>query len=263
MARHVLCISSQVAYGPVGSTAAAPALQAAGFTVLQVPTIILSNHPGLGKPSGVRLPAADIAAILKRLDELDVLKDCVGAMTGYFADAAQVTAAATSIRAMRQANPALYILVDPVLGDGEGLYVSIDVANAIRDELVPLASSIAPNRLELAWLTGLPVMDISDAVHAARTLACEEVVATSIPAGDGALATLTITNFAQAEVITRIKLHVPHGTGDFLSGLYLASRLNGYEPAQALQRSSAILELAIARSLGEVALDIVGALHDH
>ena len=173
MVRHVLCISSQVAYGPVGSSAAAPALQAAGFTVLQVPTIILSNHPGLGEPSGVRLPAADIAAILKKLDELDVLKDCVGAMTGYFADAAQVTAAASCIRAMRQANPALYILVDPVLGDGEGLYVSIDVANAIRDELVPLASSIAPNRLELAWLTGLPVMDISDAVHAARTLSCE------------------------------------------------------------------------------------------
>ena len=48
MPRQVLSISSQVAYGPVGNSASVPALQAAGFTVSQVPTIILSNHPGLG-----------------------------------------------------------------------------------------------------------------------------------------------------------------------------------------------------------------------
>ncbi|MGB9142385.1 MAG: pyridoxal kinase, partial [Aestuariivirga sp.] len=92
MPRQVLSISSQVAYGPVGNSASVPALQAAGFTAIQIPTIILSNHPGLGKPTGVKLPAAELAAILKSLEGLGVLDSCVGVMTGYFAAADQIEA---------------------------------------------------------------------------------------------------------------------------------------------------------------------------
>ena len=154
MPRQVLSISSQVAYGPVGNSASVPALQAAGFTVSQVPTIILSNHPGLGKPSGVKLPAAELEAILKSLDELGVLDNCIGVMTGYFASADQIQIAAPFIHRMKQKNGSLYVLVDPILGDDDSLYVAKDVANAIRDELLPLASCITPNRFELAWLTG-------------------------------------------------------------------------------------------------------------
>ena len=153
MPRQVLSISSQVAYGPVGNSASVPALQAAGFTVSQVPTIILSNHPGLGKPSGVKLPAPEIEAILKSLDELRVLDSCVGVTTGYFASADQIKIAASFIRQMKEKNSSLYILVDPILGDDDNLYVSEDVANAIRDELLPLASCITPNRFELSWIT--------------------------------------------------------------------------------------------------------------
>ncbi len=263
MTRQVLSISSQVVYGPVGNTAAVPALHAAGFTVLQVPTIFLSNHPGHGKPSGVRLPAAEIDAILKKLAALDVLNDCVGVLTGYFADAEQVMIAAACIREMKQNNPELYVVVDPVLGDGDSLYVSVEVAEAIRDELLPLASCITPNRFELAWLTGRSVLNRSDAVSAARYLSCGEVLATSIPVDDGRIATLAISNSESTETISRLKPSVPHGTGDFLAGLYLACRLNGYELAQALNLSSAILEQAITRSVGQSWLDVIGVLHEH
>ena len=46
---RILSISSQVAYGPVGNSAAVPALQAMGHEVLAIPTVMLSNHPGHGK----------------------------------------------------------------------------------------------------------------------------------------------------------------------------------------------------------------------
>jgi len=59
---RILCISSQVAYGPVGNTAAVPALQAMGHEVLALPTILLSNHPGHGTPHAIRVPAHDLAA---------------------------------------------------------------------------------------------------------------------------------------------------------------------------------------------------------
>ena len=262
MPRQVLSISSQVAYGPVGNSASVPALHAAGFTVSQVPTIILSNHPGLGKPSGVKLPVLEIEAILKTLNGLGVLDTCIGVMTGYFASADQIQIAASFIQQMKQKNDSLYVLVDPVLGDDNSLYVSSDVANSIRDELLPLASCITPNRFELGWLTGKPVSNKSEALLAAASLPCNETLATSIPLDADNVATLAITKDAYAESSSLVKPSVPHGTGDFLAGLYLSSRLNGYGPGEALKLSSAILESAISRSLGQPCLDIIGALHN-
>ena len=119
MPRHVLSISSQVAYGPVGNSASVPALQAAGFTVSQVPTIILSNHPGLSKPSGAKLPATDLEAILKSLEALGVLDTYLGVMTGYFASDDQIKITASFIREMKSKNVSLYVLVDPILGDDD------------------------------------------------------------------------------------------------------------------------------------------------
>ncbi|MGB9143419.1 MAG: bifunctional hydroxymethylpyrimidine kinase/phosphomethylpyrimidine kinase, partial [Aestuariivirga sp.] len=236
-------------------------LQAAGFTAIQIPTLIMSNHPGLGKPTGVELPAAELEVILKSLEGLDALDNCIGVMTGYFATADQIAVAASFIGRMKEKNASLYVLVDPVLGDGESLYVSTEVATAIRDHLLPLASCITPNRFELAWLTGRPVADKPEAIAASASLTCGEVLATSIPHGTNNLATLAITASECTETVSPLKPSVPHGTGDFLAGLYLSARLNGYEPSGALKISSGILESAIARSLGQPFLDIIGALH--
>lgn len=261
MPRQILSISSQVAYGPVGNSASVPALQAAGFTVSQVPTIILSNHPGLGKPSGVKLPAAELEAILKSLEALGVLDTCLGVMTGYFASADQIKIAASFIREMKSKNASLYVLVDPVLGDDDSLYVTSEVASAIRDDLLPLASCITPNCFELGWLSGKPVSNKAEVLIAAATLPCKEILATSIPLDADKLATLAITGSAYAETSGALKPEVPHGTGDFLAGLYLAARLNGYESREALKLSAGILDASISRSLGQPCLDIIGALH--
>jgi pyridoxine kinase len=261
MPRHVLSISSQVAYGPVGNSASVPALQAAGYTVSQVPTIILSNHPGLGKPAGVKLPATELEAILKSLEVLGALDACMGVMTGYFASADQIKVAASFIHKMKSKKASLYVLVDPVLGDDGSLYVSSEVANAIRDDLLPLASCVTPNCFELGWLAGKPVSNKAEVLIAAATLPCKEILATSIPLDADKLATLAITGSAYAETSSPVEPDVPHGTGDFLAGLYLAARLNGYESREALKLSAGILDASISRSLGQPCLDIIGALH--
>jgi pyridoxine kinase len=261
MQRHVLSISSQVAYGPVGNTAAVPALHAAGFTVLQVPTIILSHHPGFGKPAGVRLPAQEIGAILAGIDAQGMLAGCVGALTGYFASADQVKAASHALAAAKARNPALLLLVDPVFGDDGRLYVGQDVAEAMRDELFPLADIITPNAFELAWLAGRTVSNSAEAQAAAAALGGKEIVVKSVPGGADNLLTLAIRQGAVSEVANARHERVPHGTGDFLAGLYLGARLNGYAPPEALNLSSAILTNAIERSLGQATLDVIGALH--
>ncbi len=256
---RILAISSQVAYGPVGNSAAVPALQAAGDEVIAVPTIILSNHPGLGKPVGLRIPAPDVAGILGALDNLGVLDGCAGVLTGYFASNDQIHGVARVIRRMKEKNPALMVLVDPVIGDGLALYVPLPVAEAVRDELLPLATIATPNRFELEWLSGAKVTDVPEAVAAARLLPVPEVLATSIPVSDSNLATLAVTRGNVDRHIAVLVNRVPHGTGDFLAGLYLSHRLRR-GPAEALAASMEVLDLAISMSAGEAALDVAGAL---
>jgi len=256
---RILSISSQVAYGPVGNSAAVPAMQALGHEVLSLPTVILSNHPGHGKPAALRMPAADLAAMLGALETLGALASCAAVLTGYFAANDQIHGVARMIRRMREKNPKLYVLVDPVIGDDDRLYVPQPVAESIRDELLPLADCASPNRFELEWLTGWRVSSIAEARAAAARLPANEVLATSIPAGPGKLATLAIIGGECFEEVTALKKSVPHGTGDFLAGLYLANRLAA-EPKAALRRSIATLDRAIALSAGSTVLDISGAL---
>lgn len=253
---RVLSISSQVVWGPVGNSAAVPALQAAGIEVLGLPTVILSNHPGHAAPTGLRMPPADMARMLQSLDALGVLTGLDGVLTGYFASADQVREVAAVLR--RIAVP--FTLVDPVMGDHGRLYVTEDVAQAIRTHLLPLASCISPNSFELSLLSGQVVADEASAVAAARVLGIPEVLATSIPAPGGRLATLAVTATDVAMSVTRQRPGVPHGTGDFLSGLYLAARLR-HPPGDALEMAMTVLERAILRSEGAPALDVAGALH--
>lgn len=258
--RQVLCISSGVTYGTVGLAASVPALQAAGFTCLQLPTILLSNHPGLGRPAGVRLPANEVAAILATLENQGVLEGVEAVLTGYFASADQVEAVAKLLTHMKQRNSGLFVLVDPVLGDGGKLYVAEDIAAAVRNQLLPLASCATPNCFELSWLTGRSIATRQEAVAAARSLPCAETLATSIPGTAGDLLTLSVTAEDEAAHGVPMRQQVPHGTGDFLAGLYLSARLNGMAPSTALQLSSALLDEAISRSANRATLDVIGTL---
>ena len=58
-------------------------------------------------------------------------------------------------RRIKAANPRVLVLVDPILGDAGRLYVAPETAEAIRDELLPLATVATPNLFELQWLTGI------------------------------------------------------------------------------------------------------------
>ena len=253
---RVLSISSQVVWGPVGNSAAVPALQARGHEVLSLPTITLSNHPGHGQPAGFRTDANDMARMLAALEALGALSGLDAVMTGYFASPAQVEEVAGLLARI----DVPFLLVDPVMGDNGRLYVPPEVADAIASELVPRATCLTPNSFELARLSGMDVVDEESAITAARSLGLPEVLATSIPVAGGRIATLLVTPGEVHNVTTPKLQHVPHGTGDFLSGLYLAARL-ATSPAQALAAAMKTLARAITLSAGTTVLDVAGALH--
>ena len=143
-------------------------------------------------------------------------------LTGYFASAGQVEEVARLLD--RVAVP--YLLVDPVMGDHGRLYVPPEVAEAIRDQLVPRATCLTPNAFELAWLSGREVAD-EDERHRrrARARTCRKCSPPRSPRRASRLATLLVTPDAVHRVVTPKLAGVPHGTGDFLSGLYLGERL--------------------------------------
>jgi pyridoxine kinase len=253
LARHkmarVLCISSQTVFGPVGNSAAVPALQASGHDVMQIPTVLLSNHPGLAKPAGASTPVALMEDMFQALTTVKAFDRLAGVMTGYFTSAPQVIAVTKQIVVFKNLNPELHVLVDPVIGDHGKIYVSEDVAEAIRDHLLPLATITTPNLFELGCLAGE-----SDITTAVSKLDIAEVIVTSIPSEDQLETQLYTNGNVFSRSIARYE-NVPNGTGDFLAGCYLAERLAA--PAvEAFERAMTRLDNAILRSAGTSTLKL-------
>jgi pyridoxine kinase len=249
MAR-VLCISSQTVFGPVGNSAAVPALQARGHEVMQIPTVLLSNHPGLGKPAGQSSSVDLINSLFEALTQVNAFTTLDAVMTGYFSSSEQVMAVAKHIASLKSQHPNLHVLVDPVMGDHGKLYVGEDAAAALRDALLPLATITTPNLFELTWLTGH-----TDVREAVAKLAIAETIVTSLPEDQTHLATELYAAGQKHHHRLQRFAKVPNGTGDFLAGCYLAERLLR-EPQHAFANTMQRVETAITKSLNASALTL-------
>ena len=218
----VLILSSHVAATPVGGSLQAAALARMGIHVALVPTVLFGRHPGLGAPGGGPVSQPLLDGMLEGVAASGLLASLGAVITGYFASADQVAAAVRTIDAVRAVNARVLIAVDPIMGDEpKGLYVREEVANAIAADLVPRADLVTPNAWELARLGG-------------REAIGKPVLASSIPAGEeiGVL----YADAEQAWLATHAKVaDAPNGTGDLLTALFVAARILGHPPREALQ----------------------------
>ncbi len=248
-----LLISSHVAGSQVGATAQAAALTQFRIDTMVVPTVLYGRHPGWGVPGGAPVPIEVVEGMLDGLEAngLFGLTDLV--ITGYFASAAQVRAAARAIDAVRAAprdgaaarKPT--IIVDPTMGDaGKGLYVPAEVADAIAADLIPRADIVAPNAWELQRLTGAEVRDPAGAVRAARLLN-KPVIVSSVQRGNEI--GVVYADRKEAWLAAHAKAErSPSGTGDLLTALFAASILEGQT-----------LSYGLARAVGGVAETVTAA----
>jgi pyridoxine kinase len=232
-----LILSSHVAGSRVGGLAQALALAPFKVDPILVPTVLYGRHPGWGAPGGAAVDAATFDGVLQGIEAngLFALTDIV--ITGYFASAAQIAAAAAAIDRVRAANPAALVLVDPIMGDiGPGLYVKHEVAEAVAQDLVPRADWLTPNAWELARLSGTPVIAPSRAVAASRALGKPALV-TSVPCGQGRIGLVLVTA-GDAVMMSHAELaHVPHGTGDLVTAVFAAGLVEG-DPLAAAERAA-------------------------
>lgn len=260
----VLSIQSQVAFGHVGNSAAVLPLQRLGFDVFPVPTVQLAHHPGYGRWCGFRLRPDQIEEILGGLEERGAFRRCAGLLSGYLGDAPIADLVLRAHRVVRSARPDALYLCDPVIGDDHtGVFVSAGVPERMRDDLVPAADVITPNRFELAWLAGRPVETREQALAAAaevRARGPRVVVATGLTFADAPDKVSVLAESAQGAwlVTTPRREATLHGAGDLFSALLLGHYLRTRELPGALERATAatfaVVERTIAASSTELRL---------
>lgn len=242
MAR-IVALSSLVAHGHVGLRAMVPALERLGHEVVALPTVVLSNHAAFPHVAGSPIDPAKLEAMAQALDANGWLASIEIVITGYLPTPAHVEFAMSLVQQIRNRSPAMTYICDPVLGDDpKGLYLPLETAIALRDELLPLADIATPNAFELAWLSGHPTSSIESAIRAARTLHPPLVLATSIPAANHHLATLLVGPTSAHATSSPQRAKAPSGTGDLLTALFAGHLASSKTTPEALAHASAWLE---------------------
>lgn len=246
----VIVISSHVVRGSVGNRAAVFALEAMGFPVWALPTVVLPWHPGHGRATRLSFPEEGFDHLIDDLINAPWISEVGAVLTGYFGGAAQTSAAARLVAALKARNPGLLYLCDPVMGDVGGLYVSEETAVGIRDNLIPLASIATPNRYELAWLSGSTLQTNSDIIDAALSLGPARMLVTSaIPMMAGGLGNLLLSGRHALLAEHRLIDNPPNGLGDLLAAVFLARLLSGIPEERALQLATASVYEILARTM--------------
>lgn len=256
----VIVISSHVMRGSVGNRAAVFALETLGFPVWAVPTIVMPWHPGHGPSTRLRFPDGDFDKAIDDLINSSWTGEVKAVLSGYLGSASQATSVARLVRALREKNPDLIYACDPVVGDLGGLYVPVETAEAIRDELIPLATVATPNRYELAWMSGAELTTNTEIMDAALALGPSKMLVTSaVPMMAGGTGNLYLSGRHAMLAEHRAIDKAPNGLGDLLAALFLARLLEGVDDEKALQLATAsvfeILARTMKRGANELALE--------
>jgi len=155
--KRVLSIQSHVVRGYVGNRSAVFPLQLLDFEVDFVNSVQFSNHTGYPNWKGQIIGSDEVEELFETLKKNKVIcYDYV--LTGYCRDKKMLEKMVEIIKELKQVNPNLVYVCDPVMGDtwnGKGaMYVPEELLPVYRDQVVPIANILTPNQFEAELLTG-------------------------------------------------------------------------------------------------------------
>jgi len=268
---QILSIQSAVAYGFAGNSAAIFPLRRLGIDAWPVLTVNFSNHTGYGAWRGPHIAAADVADVVRGVDERGVLAETDAVLSGYLgaADIGQVVLDAVDLT--RSRNPQAIYCADPVMGDvGRGFYVAEGIPEFMRDHQVPRATIMTPNLFELEFLTGQSTGSLDEVVQAAealRAMGPSTVLVTSVTVPDQAPHTvrmLALDDTGRYVVDTPLIDRAFTGTGDLTTAVFLAHWLAKEPLADVLSATASAVYsvLDVTAQLGRYELALVQAQDD-
>lgn len=237
--KSILSIQSHVAYGYVGNKAAVYPLQSMGYDVWPVNTVQFSNHTGYGKWKGDVFSREHIKNVIKGIEELGVIDQCHGILSGYMGSAEICEEVYETVKRFKAINPKLIYLCDPVIGRNN-CYVKPEVLEFFKKNL--RADIITPNQYEAEILSGIKITNLEELQRAAEflhSLKIKIVVITGIKFQTDPNGLLVfVSDGTQSHIIQakEYKFKTPiNGTGDLFSATFLGSSLANNNPPQALQ----------------------------
>ncbi len=263
----ILSIQSAVAYGHAGNSAATFPLMRMGVEVWPVLTVNFSNHTGYESWRGPMIPASDVAAVVRGIDERGVLGRCDAVLSGYQGSAEIGQVVLDAVALVRSRRPGALYCCDPVMGDvGRGFFVRPEIPAMMRDLVVPAADIVTPNQFELEFLTDTAVTTLDEVLTAARVLRSRGprivLVTSVVPAADpGHVSMVAVAEEGAWSVTTPAIPQTFTGAGDVTAATFLAHLLRGGEVAQALGATAAVMYglLSATHASGRSELALVAA----
>ncbi|XP_026499711.2 pyridoxal kinase [Vanessa tameamea] len=223
---RVLSIQSHVVHGYVGNKSAVFPLQILGFEVDAINSVQFSTHGGyVHKHKGTILKNEEMGALIEglMLNEVDYFTHF---LTGYSMSPDSLKQIAQIIKMLRQKNPNLIYVCDPVMGDNGKMYVPEAILPVYRDIVIPLADIITPNQFEAELITGLEMKDLTGAlkvIDALHNIGAKTVVLSSTILGDETNMIAIASNKESCYQIEIPKINASFtGTGDLFAALFLA-----------------------------------------
>jgi pyridoxine kinase len=267
MARvSILSIQSSVAYGHVGNSAAVFPLQRLGVEVWPVHTVHFSNHTGYGEWRGPLLPADDVRAVIRGVEERGAFPAVDAVLSGYQGGEDIGDVILDAVGRVKAANPDAIYACDPVMGNARsGCFVHPAIPVLLREKVVPRADLITPNQFELGFLTGTEPRTLEDtlaSVDLARDMGPSSVLVTSVERPDAPADTIEMMAVTGdgAWVVQTPRLPMKaNGSGDVTAALFTAHLLETGDPAVALARTASSVFDLLSTTLesGERELQLV------
>lgn len=261
---HVLSIQSSVVCGYVGNKSATFPLQVLGFDVSTVNSVQFSNHTGYKEFKGQVLNAEDMTCLYDGL-KVNNIHHFSHLLTGYIGSKSFLEKVGEIIKDLRQNNPSLTYVCDPVMGDNGKMYVPKELLEVYQKVIVPLADIVTPNQFEAELLTGVKIETEADAWKAMQILhdmGPKTVVISSSDLGsEGTIVGLASSIKNGCKEHYRINMpHIPQvfvGTGDLFAACLLAWIHKDKNLKVALEKTVSIVQAVIQRTVSH-ALRLAG-----
>ncbi|MGX9348464.1 MULTISPECIES: pyridoxal kinase PdxY [unclassified Microbacterium] len=261
----ILSIQSAVAYGHAGNSAAVFPMQRIGVEVLPVYTVNFSNHTGYGAWRGPLIPPADVAEVIRGVEERGAFASLDAVLSGYQGSEGIADVIIDAVARVKEANPAAVYACDPVMGNAKsGCFVAPAIPDLLREKVVPVADIITPNQFELGFLTGTAPDTLESTVaaaDAARDMGPRTVLVTSVERPDrpeGTIEMMVVDDDGAWVVQTP---HLPmkaNGSGDVTAALFTSHYLATRSAPDALARTASsvfgLLEQTLAAGDRELQL---------
>jgi len=187
--------------------------------------------------------------------QLATILDGIGvhaAKTGMLATKELIQLVVATVRKHNVPN----LVVDPVMAcKGASTPLNPEVADALRDELMPLSTVITPNLYEAGIMSGLGVITTVEGMEEAARILCKAGARNVIVKGGNKLigATKAIDVFCDGKAVTRLECElVPnaytHGAGCTISAAITANLAKGMPVNLAIQEAKKFETAAIRAS---------------